>query len=149
MLGQLLWDTRHIGWLPGEYVPILAQELDERIFLFGVEVGPMVAVLVGSSRPSLTRLVRTADCMAFCLGSVAGMVGLRLATIFFTSSPSGFAIEVFYCGEGRLVAFVEDLVVPPDGEYAMRTRHLEYLVQVVGYCHELGEPWLSENGTVG
>ena len=31
--------TWHVGWFPCEDVPILMDELDERAFLFGIQIG--------------------------------------------------------------------------------------------------------------
>jgi hypothetical protein len=40
VLSQLLGDARHIGWTPCEDVGVVHEEVGEREFLFGVEVGP-------------------------------------------------------------------------------------------------------------
>jgi hypothetical protein len=39
VLGQLSRNSRHVCRLPCEHIPIVLQELDERAFLFVVEVG--------------------------------------------------------------------------------------------------------------
>ena len=35
VLGDLPWDARHVGRLPGKSVLVGAEEVDERVFLFG------------------------------------------------------------------------------------------------------------------
>ena len=39
MLGDLPRDARHVGWLPGKSVLVGAEEVDERVFLFGRQLG--------------------------------------------------------------------------------------------------------------
>ena len=39
MLGDLSWDARHIGRLPGKSVLVGAEEVDERVLLFGRQLG--------------------------------------------------------------------------------------------------------------
>ena len=40
MLGKFPRYTFHVGRLPGKDVPVLTEELDERAFLFGIQVCP-------------------------------------------------------------------------------------------------------------
>ena len=40
MLGDLPWYARHVGRLPGKSVLVGAEEVDEREFLFGGQLGP-------------------------------------------------------------------------------------------------------------
>jgi hypothetical protein len=40
VLSQLPGDARHVGWTPCEDVSVVPEEVGEREFLFGVEVGP-------------------------------------------------------------------------------------------------------------
>jgi hypothetical protein len=40
VLSQLPGDSRHIGWTPCEDVSVVPEEVGEREFLNGVEVGP-------------------------------------------------------------------------------------------------------------
>jgi hypothetical protein len=47
------------------------------------------------------------------------------------------------------VAVAENLQVPLQREYIGRTWHFEYQVHVVGYRHELGDSWPTEDGMVG
>ena len=39
VLGDLPWDARHIGRFPGKSVLVGAEEVDERVFLFGRQLG--------------------------------------------------------------------------------------------------------------
>ena len=39
VLGDLPWDARHIGRLPGKRVIVGAEEVDERVSLFGWQLG--------------------------------------------------------------------------------------------------------------
>ena len=39
VLGDLPWDARHVGRLPGKSVLVGTEEVDERVFLFGRELG--------------------------------------------------------------------------------------------------------------
>ena len=40
MLGDLPWYARHVRRLPCEDITVVAQEVDELIFLFGRKLGP-------------------------------------------------------------------------------------------------------------
>jgi len=40
VLGDLPWDARHVGQLPGKSVLIGAEEVDGRVFLFGRQLRP-------------------------------------------------------------------------------------------------------------
>jgi hypothetical protein len=35
VLGEFLGYSDHVSWLPCEDIPVLTEELDERVFLFG------------------------------------------------------------------------------------------------------------------
>ena len=39
MLDQASWDTRHVYGLPCENAYVVPQKPDERVFLFGVQIG--------------------------------------------------------------------------------------------------------------
>ena len=39
VLGDLPWDARHVGRLPGKSVLVGAEKVDERVFLFGRQLG--------------------------------------------------------------------------------------------------------------
>ena len=39
VLGDLPWYARHVGRLPGKSVLVGAEEVDERVFLFGRQLG--------------------------------------------------------------------------------------------------------------
>jgi hypothetical protein len=56
VLGQFSRDSQHIRRLPCEYVSVILQEPDERVFLFVVEAGVM-AVLHSSANPRLILFV--------------------------------------------------------------------------------------------
>ena len=56
MLGKFPRYTFHVGRLPGKDVPILMEELDERTFLFRVQVRPNGGGLGGIAYHKLHRL---------------------------------------------------------------------------------------------
>ena len=60
MLGKFPRYTFHVGRLPGEDVPILTEELDERAFYLGSRFVPMATVLEASPTTSSTGLVSMA-----------------------------------------------------------------------------------------
>ena len=39
VLGDLPWDARHVRWLLGKSVLVGAEQVDERVFLFGRQLG--------------------------------------------------------------------------------------------------------------
>jgi hypothetical protein len=47
MLGEFPGYTSHVRWLPCKDVPVLTEELDERIFLFGTQIHPNEGGLSG------------------------------------------------------------------------------------------------------
>ena len=56
MLDQLPRDSRHVGRLLGEDVPILSEEAGKRELLFWVQVSPDMHHLSGINRIELDRL---------------------------------------------------------------------------------------------
>jgi hypothetical protein len=56
MLNQLPGHSWHVRWLPREDVAVSPEEVDERVFLFGVEAGPDGGGLAGVARPEVDRL---------------------------------------------------------------------------------------------
>ena len=56
MLGKFPRYTFHVGRLSGKYVPILTEELDERAFLFGIQVRPNGGGLGGIAYHKFHRL---------------------------------------------------------------------------------------------
>ena len=56
MLGKFPRYNFHVGRLPGKDVPILTEELDERAFLFGIQVRPNGGGLGGIAYHKFHRL---------------------------------------------------------------------------------------------
>jgi hypothetical protein len=56
VLNQLPGDSWHVRWLPREDVAVSPEEVDERVFLFGVEAGPDGGGLAGVACPKVDRL---------------------------------------------------------------------------------------------
>ena len=55
MLGEFPGYARHVRWTPGEYPPVLKEELDERAFLCRVEGGRHQGCLGGVGWVHLVR----------------------------------------------------------------------------------------------
>jgi hypothetical protein len=53
VLSQFPWDSRHIRRLPCEYVSVILQKLDERVFLFVVQAGADDGSLALISEPQI------------------------------------------------------------------------------------------------
>jgi hypothetical protein len=115
------------------------EKVDERCFLFGVELGAdpdlLGGIVAGVERDRLNRL---------CWLEVAG-VALRIWHLLGEARQVGD--EGLGLGEGLSVlhtlhvAFVRVSVCGSDGNDPVGARHLELEVGVVGDDHELGVAW--------
>jgi hypothetical protein len=56
VLDQLPGHSWHVRWLPREDVAVSPEEVDERVFLFGVEAGPDGGGLAAVACPEVDRL---------------------------------------------------------------------------------------------
>jgi hypothetical protein len=56
VLNQLPGHSWHVRWLPREDVAVSPEEVDEHIFLFGVEAGPDGGGLAGVTCSKVDRL---------------------------------------------------------------------------------------------
>jgi hypothetical protein len=56
VLGQISRDSRHIRKLPCEYVSVILQELDERVFLFVIQAGADDSCFVFVGEPKIDSL---------------------------------------------------------------------------------------------
>ena len=81
MLGEILWNTRHVLWGPCKDVLILTEEVDELAFLFAVQV------CTNDSKP--LRVLRVQRYLLCLLGRLEG----ALSIIFLGAG-----------GQGRLLA---------------------------------------------
>src|SRR4051812_7781033 len=169
VLNYLPGNTGDVRWLPCKHIDIRPQEGNERAFLFAVErgtdgEGTTRAVLLGghllgcrrSGHPLLTlaggaRWNVLDGGAALRRGAVAGVGPRALAGLGpCLLHPGSFSGKcVLFC---RSCCIPVDLVgadkrvllVAVDGDDAYRPRHLEYVVGVVGSCHELGEGGTAE-----
>jgi hypothetical protein len=53
MLNQLPWHLWHVRWFPREDVAVSPEEVDERVFLFGVKACPDSSGLVAVACPKV------------------------------------------------------------------------------------------------
>jgi hypothetical protein len=129
VIGQLSRDSRHVRGLPREYIPVVLQKLDERAFLFGSEA-------------------RTDDRRIALVGET------KVSSLGFFERPHSGSGRCFVCGDcevipwrcivvhcwkyyrgpsgkGRLdsptKALHSSLEVGPDGDDALRSRHLSIM----------------------
>jgi hypothetical protein len=128
--------ARHVRGTPCKNLSVRAEKVDERCFLFGVELGAdpdlLGGVVAGVERDGLNRLGWL---------EVAG-VALRIWRLLGEAFQVGDEGLGFGEGLGVLhalhVAFVRVSVRGADGDDPVRARHLELEVGVVGDDHELG-----------
>src|SRR6187401_3713538 len=173
VLNYLPGNTGDVRWLPCKHIDIRPQEGNERAFLFAVKggtdgEGTTSAVLPcehllcrrGSSHSFLTlaggaRWNVLDSSAALRGGAVAGVGPRALAGLGLRLLPSGsFSGKSILLG--RSCRIPVDLVgadkriflVAMDSDDAYRPRHLEYVVSIVGSCHELGEGGTAEYSVV-
>src|SRR3954471_14959543 len=155
VLNYLPGNTGDVRRLPCKHIDIRPQEGNERAFLFAVKCGTdgegtTSAVLLGGhllgcrrSGHPLLALAGGArwnilDGSAALRRAIAGL-GLRLL------HPGSFSGKCVLLGLSCCIpvdlvgADKRILLVAVDSDDAYRPRHLEYVVGVVGSCHELGE----------
>src|SRR3954468_15968837 len=173
VLNYLSGNTGDVRWSPCKHIDIRPQEGNERAFLFVVErgadgEGTTSAVLLGGhllgcqrSSHSLLTLAGGAQWnvldggAALRRGAVAGVGPRALAGLGpCLLPPGGFSGKCVLLCRGCCIpidlvgADKRVLFVAMDSDDAYRPRHLEYVVGVVGSCHELGESGTAEDPIV-
>jgi hypothetical protein len=139
-------DARHVRGLPSEGIMISAQEVNERTFLFGQELGPNPHGLGRVTGIDLDRFGVLGRAKA-----LDGVSSLRSGTPSTTISWS-------LLNSTELATAVASSKLPSAGirllegathhDDAVRSRHLQLEVGVVGDRHELGVPRMPEDGMV-
>jgi hypothetical protein len=147
VLGDIPRYARHVQGTPCKNLGVHAEKVDEHCFLFGVELGAdldlLVGVVAGVERDGLNRL---------CWFEVAG-VALRIRHLLGEALQVGD--EGLGLGEGLSVlhtlhvAFVRVSVCGSDGNDPIGAGHLELEVGVVGDGHELGVARSPQHRVVG
>src|SRR6187399_896392 len=163
VLNYLPGNAGDVRWLPCKHIDIRPQEGNEHAFLFVVErstdgEGTTSAVLLGghllgcrwSCHPFLAlasgaRWFVLDGSAALRRCAFAGVGPRALAGLGLGLPPGSFSGKcvAFCCGCCIPVDLVgadkRVLLVSGDRDDAYRPRHLEYVVGIVGSCHELGE----------
>ena len=147
VLGDLPWDTRHVGRLPGKSVLVCAEEVDEREFLFGGQLGPdtdRLGWVIIVDRDWLGFLGRDES------RSLAGLA--RVGATLGRGGTEPVEFRRVRHGGGEIVvltaADVGLLEGAAHGDDPVWARHLELEVGVVGHRHELGIGGAPKNGMI-
>jgi hypothetical protein len=141
VLGDIPRYAGHVRGSPHKHLGVCTEKVDERCFLFGVELRAdpdlLAGVIAGVERDRLNHL---------CWLKVAGMA-LRIRHLL------GEALQVGDEGLSVLhalhAAFVRVSVRGADGDDPVGARHLELEVGVVGDGHELGVARSPQHRMVG
>jgi hypothetical protein len=149
VLGQFSWDSRHIRRLPCEYVLVILQKLDERVFLFVVQAGADDGSLAFISEPQVDPFSffsrphrgRGLSFVRWCCE-----VFLRLRVRLRRRSRRRFG------GEGRLDGHSETLCgaleVSAHSYDSSWSWHLQYHVRVMRNGHEFCQSRPPDDGVV-
>jgi hypothetical protein len=150
VLGQFSRDSWHVRRLPCEYIPIILQKLDERAFLFVVEAGAddcsisfiresQIIPFSFFSRPHRDRSLSffRRDRETFILQYVVRLCG-----------KGYWGPDCESCLKGAPKAFRGALEVGAHGDNPLRSRHLQYHVQVMWNSHEFRQSWSSDDSIV-
>ena len=147
MLGDFPQYARRITGTPHKHIGICTEKVDKHGFLFGVEVSTdrqRLAVGVVGVEWDLLGAFRRLEVahMVLQLWCLSGK-GLE------SRGKLGGALDRLPVLNAFSVAFVGVLVGGTDGDDPLRSSHLQFEVRVVGDCHELGVPWVTDDGVVG
>ena len=151
MLDQLLGNAGHVSRIPCKHIDVSTEEADQRVFLFGVQMGPNLGRLALATDHELNLLcVFGLSCRSrWLLSWDRLLLHWDLLGVGDASLYSGREIHRISDGESFSFVVVGGGDVGTQGENALFYQDLQHQVDIMGHDHELGESWSAKDGVVG
>jgi len=141
VLDQLPRNARPVSRFPCKHVNVSTEEADERIFLFGVKMGPDPGCLASITDDELDLLgiFGLSRRMRWLLGRDCLLLHWQLLGVGDASLHSGGEVHCFGNGESLSFTVIGGGDVGTQGENALLRRELQHQIDIMGHSHELGE----------